>query len=68
MFILVVDVVVAGVLAGLVANAADGSGTVIAIAAAAAATSYFVVWMWYIRRRITAQEYQYEALVPHPEE
>jgi hypothetical protein len=65
-FILVVDLVVAGVLAGLVANAADGSDAVIAIAAAAAGTSYFVAWFWYIGRRIRAQERRYHALFPHP--
>jgi hypothetical protein len=67
MFILVVDVVVAGVLAGLVANAAEGSEAVIAIAAAAAGASYFGAWMWHSIRRVTAQERDYEALFPHPE-
>lgn len=68
MFILVVDAVVAGVLAGLVANAADGSGAVIATAAAAAGTSYFVAWIWYAARRLIAQDRHYEALFPHPAE
>ena len=68
MFLLVVDLVVAGVLAGLVANAADGSGAVIAIAAAAAGTSYFFAWVWYFARRIRAQERQHVALFPHPED
>jgi hypothetical protein len=66
--ILVVDVVVAGVLAGLVANASGGSGAVIAIAAAAAATIYLAAWVWYFARRILAQDRQYEALFPHPAE
>jgi N-acetyltransferase len=68
MLILVVDVVVAGVLAGLVANAADGSGTVIAIAAAAAAAAYILAWAWYFARRIIAQERQYDPMFPHPAE
>jgi hypothetical protein len=65
MLILVVDVVVAGVLAGLSANAADGSGAVVAIAAAAAATIYLAAWIWYCARRILAQDREYEALFPH---
>ncbi len=68
MFILVVDLVVAGVLAGVVANAAEGSGAVIAIAAAAAGTGYLIGWIWYIGRRIRAQERRYQALFPHPGE
>jgi hypothetical protein len=68
MFILVVDAVVAGVLAGLVANAAGGSGAVIAIVSAAAGTSYFVAWIWHIIRRITTGVRQYDAQFPHPEE
>ena len=51
MFILVVDAVVAGVLAGLAANAADASDAVIAIAAAAASIAYFTAWSWYFLRR-----------------
>ena len=51
MFILVVDAVVAGVLAGLIANSADGSGVLIALASAVAGSSYFVAWfLRYIRR------------------
>jgi hypothetical protein len=68
MFILVVDAVVAGALAGLVANAADASGTVIAIASAATASCYTAVWILGFVRRITAWERQYEALFPHPVE
>jgi hypothetical protein len=50
MFILVVDAVVAGVLAGLIANSADGSGVLIALASAVAGSSYFVAWfLRYIR-------------------
>jgi hypothetical protein len=66
MFILVVDTVVASVLAGLVANAAGAPGAVIAIASAAAGTCYFVAWTWHFSRRTTAWESQYEALFPHP--
>ena len=65
MLILVVDVVVAGVLAGLVTNAVAGSGAMIAIAAAAVGTIYLLVWAWYFVRRIAAQERRYEALFPH---
>lgn len=65
-FILVVDAVVAGTLAGLVANAADGSGPVIAIASAAAGAGYIAAWVWRFIRRITATEREYEALFPHP--
>jgi len=68
MFILVVDAVVAGTLAGLVAKAVDGSGAVIAIAAAAAGTSYFVAIMWFVLRRIRGEWSRYIALFPHPEE
>jgi hypothetical protein len=66
MLILVVDVVVAGVLAGLVANAIDGPGWVIAVAATAAGACYVMAWTWYFARRIFAQERRYEALFPHP--
>jgi hypothetical protein len=66
MFILVVDTVVASVLAGLVANAAGAPGAVIAIASAAAGTCYFAGWIWHFIRRTTAWERQYEALFPHP--
>ena len=68
MLILVVDVVVAGVLAGLVANAGDSSGRVIALAAAVAGAAYFAAGVWYAIRRIVAQGRQYEALFPHPAE
>jgi hypothetical protein len=66
-FILVVDAVVAGTLTGLVANAADASGTVIAIASAAAGVSYIAAWVLWFRRRVTATGREYEALFPHPE-
>ena len=65
MFILVVDAVVASVLAGLVANATGAAGAVIAIAAAAAGTCYLTAWIWHFTRRITDWERQYEALFPH---
>ena len=65
MFILVVDAVVASVLAGLVANAAGAPGAVIAIAAAAAGTCYLAAWISHFTRRITTWERQYEALFPH---
>ena len=68
MFILVVNAVVAGTLAGLVAKAVDGSGAVIAIAAAVAGTSYFVALMWFVLRRIRGEWGRYVALFPHPEE
>jgi hypothetical protein len=68
MFILVVDAVVAGTLAGLAANAASASGAVIAIAAAVAGISYFVAWIWYVLRRIRAEWLRYVALFPHPVE
>ncbi len=67
MFILVVDAVVAGTLAGLVANASDASGTVIAIASAAAGAGYTAAWALWLIHRVTALERQYEALFPHPE-
>jgi hypothetical protein len=67
-FILVVDTVVAGALAGLVANAAGASSALIAIASAAAGTCYCAAWVWYFIRRIRAGDRQYEALFPHPEE
>jgi hypothetical protein len=65
MFILVVDAVVAGTLAGLVANAADRSDAVIAIASAAAGAGYVAAWIWRLIRRITATGREYEALFPH---
>ena len=64
-FILVVDAVVAGTLAGLVANAAGAPGAVIAMAAAVAVLCYLAAWIWLFNRRITAWERQYEALFPH---
>jgi hypothetical protein len=68
MFILVVDAVVAGALAGLIASAADGSGVVIAFASAVAGASYFVAWFWRFVRRYRAWQREYEALFPHPAE
>ena len=68
MFILVVDAVVAGTLAGLVANAADASGTVIAIASAAVGACYIAAWALLVMRRVTSTERGYEALFPHPSE
>jgi hypothetical protein len=68
MFILVVDAVVAGTLAGLVANAADASGTVVGMASAAAGASYIATWALLVVRRVTSTERGYEALFPHPSE
>ena len=68
MFILVVDAVVAGTLAGLAANAADAPGVVVAIAAAAASIAYFTVWIWHFLRRYRVFQREYDALFPHPEE
>jgi hypothetical protein len=65
-FILVVDAVVSGTLAGLVVNAADASGTVIAIASAAAGASYIAAWALWFLHRITATGREYKALFPHP--
>jgi hypothetical protein len=65
-FILAVDAVVAGVLAGLAASAADGSGAVIAAASALAGTSYFVAWFSRFVRRYWAWQRDYQALFPHP--
>jgi hypothetical protein len=65
-FILVVDAVVAGALGGLVANAADGSGAVIAVVAGVTGVAYLAAWLGYIARRILGQERTYEALFPHP--
>jgi hypothetical protein len=64
-FILVVDAVVAGTLAGLVVNAADASGTVIAAASAVAGASYIAAWALWFMRRITGTGREYEALFPH---
>ncbi len=66
-FILVVDAVVAGTLAGLVVNAADASDTVIAIVSAGAGASYIAAWALWFTRRVTATGREYEALFPHPE-
>ena len=68
MFILVVDAVVAGVLAGLAANAADASGAVVAIAAAAASIGYLAAGSWRFIHRYRAFQREYEALFPHPGE
>jgi len=68
MFILVVDAVVAGVLAGLIASAAAGSGVVIAMASAVAGTSYFAAGLWHFVRRYRTWQREYEALFPHPAE
>ena len=65
MFILVVDSVVAGTLAGLVANAADGSGPVIALAAAAAGAVYFALFLAHYARRFRSWARDYIALFPH---
>src|SRR4029079_16881287 len=67
MFILVVDGVVAGVLAGLAANAADAPGAVVAIVAAAASIAYFTAWSWYFLRRYRAFQRTYKPLFPHPD-
>jgi hypothetical protein len=66
-FILVVDAVVTGALAGLVANAAGASAMVMAIASAAAGVSYIAAWVLWFMRRVTATGREYEALFPHPE-
>jgi hypothetical protein len=67
-FILVVDTVVAGVLAGLIANSADGSGVVIALASAVAGSSYFLAWLWRYVRRFRAMQREHKALFPHAAE
>jgi hypothetical protein len=66
MFIIVVDAVVAGVLAGLIANAAGGSGVAIALTSAAVGTSYLLAAFGLSVRRLKAQQRGYEALFPHP--
>ena len=66
MFILVVDAVVAGVLAGLAANAADVPGAVVAIAAAAASIAYFTVCSRHFLRRYRTFQREYNPLFPHP--
>ena len=65
MFVLVVDALVAGTLAGLVANATGGSDTVIAIASAAASATYVAAWALWFMRRVAYTESGYEALFPH---
>jgi hypothetical protein len=65
MFIIVVDAVVAGVLAGLIASAATGSGVVIAIASAVTGTSYFLACFWHFVRRYWTWQREYEPLFPH---
>jgi hypothetical protein len=67
-FILAVDAVVTGVLAGLIASAADGSGVVIGVASAVVGTSYFVAWFSRFVRRYWAWQRDYQALFPHPAE
>jgi hypothetical protein len=67
-FILVVDAVVAGVLAGLIANSAGASGVVIAVASVVAGTSYFLAWLWRYVRRFGAMQREYKALFPHASE
>ena len=67
MFILVVDAVVAGVLAGLAANAADAPGAVVAIGAAAASIAYFTAWSRHFLRRYGAFQRTYKPLFPHPD-
>ncbi len=67
MFILVVDAVVAGTLAGLATNAADAPGAVVAVAAAAASIAYFAAWSRHFLRRYRAFQREYNALFPHPE-
>ena len=68
MFILVVNAVVAGVLAGLAANAAGATGAVVATASAAASIAYFTAWSRHFLRRYRAFQREYNALFPHPGE
>jgi hypothetical protein len=68
MFILVVDAVVGGVLAGLAANAVDASDGVVAIASVTASIAYFTAWSWHFLRRYRAFQREYNALFPHPGE
>jgi hypothetical protein len=65
-FILVVDAVVAGTLAGLAVNAADAPGIVIAIASAVTGISYIAAWALWFMRRVSATGREYKALFPHP--
>jgi hypothetical protein len=64
-FILVVDAVVAGTLAGLAVNAADAPGIVIAIASAVTGISYIAAWALWFMRRVSATGREYKALFPH---
>ena len=64
MLILVVDTIVAGALAGLIANAAVRSGFLIAAASALAAAAYLVAWIGLSVRRFKAQQRRYEPLFP----
>jgi len=66
MFILVVDAVVAGVLAGLAANAVDASGVVVAIASVVTSIAYFTAWSWYFLRHYRAFQREYNALLSAP--
>jgi len=66
MFILVVNSVVAGVLAGLAANAVGAPGVMIAISAAAASIAYFMAWSSHFLRRYRAFQREYQALFPYP--
>ena len=66
MFILVVDAVVAGTLAGLIAYAAGGPSVVIAVASAIAGAGYFLAGFWRFVRRYRAWQREYKALFPHP--
>jgi hypothetical protein len=65
MFILVVDAVLAGVFAGLIASAAGGSGVAIGSASAVAGATYFAAWAWCLTRRFNVIRTEYEALFPH---
>ena len=67
MIILVVDAVVAGVLAGLAANAVEASGAVVAIAAVAASIGYLTAGSWRFIRRYRVFRRDYNALFPHAE-
>ena len=67
MLILTVDAVLAAVLAGLVASAADGSDVVIALAAAVAGAVYLLAWVWSLGRRFRKMQCEYTALFPHPQ-
>jgi hypothetical protein len=65
MFILVVDAVVAGVLAGLIASAASGSGFVIGLGSAVVGASYLTAWVWRSLRRFKALQQEYQPMFPH---